>query len=387
MLDDTSTQAQTVGIACGASSVLILISRLAISQWRREPVNLSFWLVVLSIVAIVARTVTNSLYLDFGTSSQAHQYPDRFDDANSEQVKIGSMLVIATRVLMTAVLWLQICILLVFYSRITSGLRWARLMINATWVVVILTSAAVILATFLECRPVHRYWQIDPNPGTCICAFTQLLIQGISNTVMDLMLLVIAWPLVRLKKRNLHQYISLYTLFALGTFCTVITVIRVVLFFRKDSSQITRSVWASAQMIVSCFVANAPTIYGSLRVVRRRRSVQRSDAGDNGRRKSWPPDTFSPMRIDEETGLAPRSRGILAPLPPASTFYDDATAPAPHDHAPYGDRHQNTGPAMGNTFKIDVFPESTHVDDVRQNGLGNRSAPNVGVVLKYSYSS
>ncbi|KAI1077804.1 hypothetical protein F5B20DRAFT_253301 [Whalleya microplaca] len=335
MLYDTSSEAQTVGYACGALSLLILGSRLVITQWRREPLDLSFWLVIVSMTVIVARMVTNYFYLEFGTASEALHDPNRFDEINYDLLKTGSILVLPARILITAVLWLQICILLVFYSRITSGLGWARLMINGTWAAVVLTFVAVILATLLECRPIHLYWQTSPNPGNCIRAYAQLLIQGISNIVIDLMLLVIAWPLVRLRKRSLYQYISLYTLFALGTFCIVITVIRVALIFSKDSSQTTRSLWASVQMFVSCFVANAPTIYGSFRVVRRKRPGQHSDqyADDSGRKRRSRHDTQSWLRIEEEIGLAPISPNILTPLPRASVIYDEETAPAPHSHA------------------------------------------------------
>ncbi|OTA58899.1 hypothetical protein K449DRAFT_314802, partial [Hypoxylon sp. EC38] len=179
-------------------------------------------------------------------------------------------LVLFARVLLTAALWLQICLLLLFYSRITSGITWADRLTKTAWITACLTFIAVVLATFLECRPISLYWQVDPDPGHCVRAYAQLLIQCIANIVIDILLLSIAYPLICLRKRSLSEYISLYTLFALGTFCIVITIIRVVLIFNEDSSQTTRSLWASVQMFVSCFVANAPTIYGSLRVVRRK---------------------------------------------------------------------------------------------------------------------
>ncbi|OTA98165.1 hypothetical protein M426DRAFT_43116, partial [Hypoxylon sp. CI-4A] len=179
-------------------------------------------------------------------------------------------LVLVARVLLTSALWLQICVLLLFYSRITSGITWADRLTKTAWVAVCLTYIAIVPATFLECRPISLYWQISPDPGHCVRAYVQLLIQGVANIVIDLLLLSIAYPLICLRKRSLSEYISLYTLFALGTFCIVITVVRIVLVFDEDSSQTTRSLWASVQIFVSCFVANAPTIYGSLRVVRRK---------------------------------------------------------------------------------------------------------------------
>ncbi|KAI0376939.1 hypothetical protein F5Y04DRAFT_194056 [Hypomontagnella monticulosa] len=339
-----SDQAQHVGYACAALSILILTSRVVISRWRREPFDLSFLLVVLSIVVIVGRIITNNFYLQFGTANDAlhdSQFPEGKD---SNSLKIGSILVLLARVLLTAALWLQICLLLQFYSRITSGIIWADRLTKGTWITVVLTFVAVVLATFLECRPIDLYWQVDPDPGYCVRAYAQLLIQGLSNIVIDLLLLFIAYPLICLRKRSLSEYISLYTLFALGTFCIVITVIRVVLIFNEDSSQTTRSVWASVQMFVSCFVANAPTIYGSLRVARRKKSGPRSSPGyANGESSSRPsrPERESWIKMDEEIALeqtAPQVRHNPTPPLPARLSLDSNDsdiAPASPTHPPY----------------------------------------------------
>lgn len=305
-----SPEAQNVGYACAALSIIILAGRLVVSRWRREPFDFSFFLVVLSMLVITARVVTNNYYLKFGTANDVLHDPDFPEHNDTSRLKAGSILVLFARVLLTAALWLQICLLLLFYSRITSGITWADRLTKTAWVTVCLTFIAVVLATFLECRPISLYWQVDPDPGHCVRAYAQLLIQCIANIVIDLLLLFIAYPLICLRKRSLSEYISLYTLFALGTFCIVITIIRVVLIFNEDSSQTARSLWASVQMFVSCFVANAPTIYGSLRVVRRKRSGQRSGQGyldTNGEPSSRPsrPEVESWLKMDEEIALRP----------------------------------------------------------------------------------
>ncbi|KAL7621712.1 hypothetical protein AAE478_009039 [Parahypoxylon ruwenzoriense] len=331
-----SNEAQNVGYACAAFSVVILSSRVIISRWRREPVDLSFFLVLLSILVIIGRIITNNYYLKFGTANDVLHDPGFSDRHDTSMLKVGSILVLLARVLLTATLWLQICILLLFYSRITSGILWADRLTNITWVIVGITFVAVVLATFLECRPIDVYWQVDPDPGHCVRAYVQLLIQGIANIIIDLLLLSIAYPLICLRKRSLSEYISLYTLFALGTFCIVITVIRVVLIFSEHSSQTTRSLWASVQMFVSCFVANTPTIYGSLRVARRmKRSGQRSMPGyAEPLRRPAHPERESWMKMDEEISPMPTSGNSLMVFSPSSASYDEAAAPAQPSHPP-----------------------------------------------------
>ncbi|KAI0020009.1 hypothetical protein F4780DRAFT_395522 [Xylariomycetidae sp. FL0641] len=333
-------EADDVGYTTAALSLFILASRVVISRWRREPLDLSFWLVVASIVVVTARIVTNYYYLQFGTATQLMEVdgpPPPLTDDERNRLRTGSILVLLARVLITISLWLSTSILLVFYSRITSGILWVAYTIKATWVMMALTFIAVILSTFLECRPVTLYWETRFDPGDCANAYDQLLTQGVSNIVLDMMLLVVACPLISLKKRRWVERISLYSLFVLGTFCIVVTIVRVSLVFQEDSSQITRSVWASIQMFVSTFVANAPTIYGSLRVARRQRPAQRSAtfnaADDTLRTRPSRLHTDSWIKIDEEIALYPvTTRTALAPLAPASTFYNEDTAPAPYSH-------------------------------------------------------
>ncbi|KAI1500611.1 hypothetical protein F5X99DRAFT_230541 [Biscogniauxia marginata] len=332
-----ATEAQNTGYICAALSISILISRLAVARWRHESLDLSLYLVIVSFIVIVGRIVTNFYYLQFGTVSDVLLSGEDITHVNLDHVKTGSILVLVARVLITAGLWLQICILLVFYSRITSGITWASWMEKVTWITTAVTFIAIVLVTFLECRPINLYWQIDPYPGRCVHAYAQLLVQGISNIIVDLMLLVIAYPLVQLRKRSCAEYVSLYALFALGTFCIVVTIVRVVLVFGEDSSQTTRSLLASVQMLVSTFVANAPTIYGSLRVVRRKKSIQRGglpgSSSTGGNRRPSRPDTESWTKLDEEIALVLDPRhDVLTPLPPASTFFDEETAPSPHSH-------------------------------------------------------
>ncbi|KAI6086492.1 hypothetical protein F4821DRAFT_128139 [Hypoxylon rubiginosum] len=326
----SSSEAQQVGEACAALSLFILGCRIVISRWRREPIDTSFYVVVLSVIVLIGRIITNNFYLQYGTGNDVlHDSKHENDTIDTSHLKLGSILVLIARVLLTVILWLQICLLLLFYSRITSGITWTDRLTKTAWWTLLLTFIAIVLATFLECHPIELYWQIDPDPGQCTRAYVQLLLQGIANIVIDALLLTVAYPLICLRKRSLSQYISLYTLFALGTFCIVITIIRIVLIFNEDSSQNTRSVWASVQIFVSCFVANAPTIYGSLRVVRRKRSGHRSAYGSGEpttrpsrlERESW-------IKMDEEIALEPTVANTPA-VPPA-VMYGMEITPASH---------------------------------------------------------
>ncbi|KAI1199826.1 hypothetical protein F5X97DRAFT_112615 [Nemania serpens] len=340
--------AENANYVTAALTLSVLITRISLSIWRRERIDTSIILVVASIVVVVGRTVATIYYLRFGNAADAIKHAHYYKMSESDNVKAGGILILVARVLMTTILWLQDCLLLLLYSRIIYGVKWAALVVKTTWVTAAVTYVAVILVTFLECRPIYLYWQITPYPGHCLQAYAQLLTQTVSNIILDIMLIGVAWPLVGLKKRTVAEHITLYTLFALGTFAIVVSIIRIVTVQYSGSSQVTRSLWASVQMVVATFLANAPSIYGSIRRLRSKGleptttnnsapAAPRSrglDAAGNSRgvRGAWSRLLIYDTDSIALTSSSPAHHHHFRPLPPATAFYDPQTAPAPYSH-------------------------------------------------------
>lgn len=273
MLRFSALEAKHANYVCAALSLFILWTRVIVSRYRKRPLDLSFFLVLLSIIVIICRITVVYFYLLYGTASDALSDEHYFDVHNMESVKKGSILSLIARVLITASCWLQICLLLLFYNSMMYSIPWVARMIKLTWFATITTFIAVVLATFLECRPFHLYWQVSPNPGKCVKGYIQIFLQCISNVVLDLFLLAISYPiLVTCKNRSWKQHCRIAGLFALGTFCIIVAILRLVSIWDNRGVQPTRSVWASVAMVVSTFVANAPTIYGDLQVAKRTKS-------------------------------------------------------------------------------------------------------------------
>lgn len=221
---------------------------------------------------VCARIAVVYLYLKFGTANDALNDASYFNRHDLQDVEIGSILSLVARVLVTMSYWLQICLLILFYSHIMDGIRWVARTIKFAWVAIVGTFIAVVLATLLECQPFHLYWQVQPDPGSCVKGYYQLLFQCISNIGLDLLLLAISYPILYCTDRTWKQHLRVLVLFILGTFCILITILRCYQVYSNDSAQPTRSLWASIQMVVSTFVANAPMIYGDLKVTKRKRS-------------------------------------------------------------------------------------------------------------------
>lgn len=273
----SSEEAKVGGWACSAIAAVILMVRLIAARVHQGSFDASSVVCVAAILTIAARVGVNQYVLSFGTSNDALNGKDTYFNAKDlENLKIGSILSLIARLLITTVCWLQNCLLLLFYSRIFEiRARWTTRLIQLTWIAIPLTYVAVILSTFLECHPFHLYWQVSPAPGHCIKAYVQLLLQGISNIVLDLLLLAISYPLLAaVRHRSLPEQLRVGLVCCLGIFCIVITIVRIAYIYAESSYQPVRSFFASVQIAASCFVANIPTIYGSVRLVRRRKSDQ-----------------------------------------------------------------------------------------------------------------
>ncbi|KAK5626637.1 hypothetical protein RRF57_002352 [Xylaria bambusicola] len=319
-------------------TLFILTSRIVLTLLRRDQIDASFALVVSSILIVVARVVANIYYLRYGNAADAIKHANYFDETNHEYIKIGTILVLLARVLITAIIWLQTCILLIFYSRITRGVNWVAKVVTVTWALVGATFIGIILVTFLECRPISLYWQTSPDPGQCVHAYGQLITQTVSNIVLDLLLIAIAYPIIGLRKRTIAEHITLYTLVVLGTFCIIISILRLVWVHDSGSAQVTRSLWASVQMLVSAFVANAPNIYGSIRALR----IKKSTAGStptqyhlstikSSKRTRRTAESWMKMDDDDDIALDPNRTKYDQPMPPATTLHEE-TVPTPYVH-------------------------------------------------------
>lgn len=115
------------------------------------------------------------------------------------------------------------------------------------------------------------------NLGTCAQAQVQLIVVGVMNIITDFMLLVLPIPLViTLKKTPWLRKLRLLAIFLLGTFIICITIVRLPINSAKKDSQISRTTWASIELLTAAIVVNAPTLYGLWNKQKQQKSSSRS---------------------------------------------------------------------------------------------------------------
>ncbi|KAF4547886.1 Hypothetical protein D9617_34g040660 [Elsinoe fawcettii] len=268
----THDEAQIANYVCVALTVLILACRLFASKFQPKPFDAAFFVVVFGVVVLIGRLITTYFTLTFDTGADAvHAAAEghAFEDAKLVHIKEGTIFSLINRVLETTFWWSQSVVLLLLYGRLVSHVKWSGKAIWATWIFILVSYLAVVVTIFLECTPFSRYWQVNPSPGQCVKGYKQTLIQCLSNIVIDILLIGIAVPVVFIQGRQTIQRVRIGALIALGIFCTVVTCVRLAYIFSQGSLQATRSFWAGIQIVASGFVANAPIIYGSLKLWRK----------------------------------------------------------------------------------------------------------------------
>lgn len=98
------------------------------------------------------------------------------------------------------------------------------------------------------------------------------------------MLLVLPIPIVAKLQAPWRRKAQLYSLFTLGIFIIVITIVRLPINSINKDSQVNRTTWASTELLTAAIVVNAPALYGLWNNRRREKSQesQRNRGGASG---------------------------------------------------------------------------------------------------------
>lgn len=150
--------ARLANYVCSSTSLVILSVRLILTRQRDKKFDLASALTATSILVLIVRLVVVYYYLRYGTSQDYLFTTERekFSSSDLNLIRIGSILALVSRVLITSFYWLQICLLLLFYSAMVRDFHW-RNTIKACWLCIVVTYMIVVILTFTECTsaPIH----------------------------------------------------------------------------------------------------------------------------------------------------------------------------------------------------------------------------------------
>ncbi|RYC60380.1 hypothetical protein CHU98_g5833 [Xylaria longipes] len=127
------------------------------------------------------------------------------------------------------------------------------------------TYLAATLNLFLGCRPFHRYWQINPDPGDgCQPAVSARVVWVYAslNIISDLYLLSIPIPMLWNTTLALPKKLGLIVLFSGGVFIIVCALIRAVLIVTDPiGGAQTAGSWAVRETFVAVITTNLPMVF------------------------------------------------------------------------------------------------------------------------------
>ncbi|KAI9879363.1 MAG: hypothetical protein M1830_008751 [Pleopsidium flavum] len=189
----------------------------------------------------------------------------------------GSKIQIIGWSLYTLLLWILKLCMNVFYGRLTEGLDGMQTRIKIGLVAIGVTYVTTILSILLGCRPLHKNWQINPDPGNyCQPAVSKidLYVTVVLNVVTDLYLISIPLPLLWKARIPARRKYLLLVMFSGGIFVMMAGILRCVLILTAGANGAQQAgSWACRETFVAIIIGNIPMIYPLFR-----RSMQRMGA-------------------------------------------------------------------------------------------------------------
>ncbi|KAI9852090.1 MAG: hypothetical protein M1838_001887 [Thelocarpon superellum] len=242
---------------CTGFALTIILFRLAGRLVRTERLFREDKIMALAIIPLLARMALVHVVLLWGTNNVVTTSLTPEDVYHRQ---IGSGLVLASRIMYAAVLWVQKLTITEFFTRITNSFwkRSSELGISFLRWFLLATFTAVVIATLGECHPFDRYWQVIPDPGPqCRQAYAQLLTMGAANVLTDLLLIGFPIPIILRSAMKLMRKFELILLFALSIVPIIITLIRIPSIIGYQGRQQSRTLWASIEILFATACTNA----------------------------------------------------------------------------------------------------------------------------------
>ncbi|CAG8016287.1 unnamed protein product [Penicillium salamii] len=196
-------------------------------------------------------------------------------DSKEYRLRVGgSKVQVAGWSLYTLLLWLLKTCMAFFYSRLTAGLINMRARIHIAFGFIAATYIATICSILFGCHPMHKNWQINPDPGNyCQPAVSKIdiYVTVVLNVITDIYLISIPAPMLFKARLKWREKLELVILFSGGLFVMMAGILRCVLILTAGANGAQQAgSWACRETFVAVVIGNVPMIYPMFRRVARR---------------------------------------------------------------------------------------------------------------------
>ncbi|PGH09891.1 hypothetical protein AJ80_07601 [Polytolypa hystricis UAMH7299] len=250
---------------CTGCALVIIILRIGGRCSRTRKLFPEDWIMILSVIPLVARMVLVNFVLSWGTNNVISE---NFTDDEIRRRENGAKLVLTARIFYALFIWTAKFTVSEFLKRLTSQI-WRRAFQNVLQFIryfLAVTFVMVVIATLTECQPFYRHWQVYPDPGPkCRLGYAHLITMGAFDIVTDLLLIAFPIPLILISTMTTKRRVSLTCLFALSSILIAITCYRIPSVIKSNGNQQHRSLIASIEILAATAVSNAIVIGSFIR--------------------------------------------------------------------------------------------------------------------------
>ncbi|KAH6972673.1 hypothetical protein EDB80DRAFT_535839, partial [Ilyonectria destructans] len=181
----------------------------------------------------------------------------------------GSKTQVAGWTVYTTLLWTLKAAICTFYLRLTDGRRSYRSRVYTGFALISTTWVVVLLSILLGCQPLHKSWQINPDPGNhCQPAVSSLnlFVTVILNALTDMYLLSISVSIFWSARIPTPKKLGLIILFSGGGFVMAAGTLRCILILINPLKGVEQAgYWAIRETFGGVVITNVPVVMPFIR--------------------------------------------------------------------------------------------------------------------------
>ncbi|CAN9176266.1 unnamed protein product [Alternaria alternata] len=160
----------------------------------------------------------------------------------------------------TGLFWTLKCCWTLYYTRMTDGVQRMDMRIKVAWILNVTTYIAGTCMVAFKCWPLHRQWQINPDPGSA--SKLQISFVMAINTITDMYLMAIPVPIIYRARLDLKRKISLIVLFSGGWIVIIFGILRCVTLVSVGPTQPSESgQWSVRESFLAVVISNGPMVF------------------------------------------------------------------------------------------------------------------------------
>ncbi|KAJ5742812.1 uncharacterized protein N7511_011213 [Penicillium nucicola] len=223
-----------------------------------------------------AAYIVGAWYMGLANNSMTREQRETLSTSSEEyRIRVGgSKVQVAGWSLYTLLLWLLKTCMAIFYARLTAGLINMRIRIHIAYGLIAGTYIVTVCSILFGCRPLHKNWQINPDPGNyCQPAVSKIdiYVTVVLNVATDIYLISIPAPMLFKARLRWREKLELLILFSGGLFVMMAGILRCVLILTAGTNGAQQAgSWACRETFVAVIIGNVPMIYPLFRRVARR---------------------------------------------------------------------------------------------------------------------